>query len=64
MSAEQQRFLVPGKGLRVKDPATGTPLPEAGALVTGNETYWLRRLADGDVTEKPAAKARAERSNA
>lgn len=39
---------LPGTVLRVLDPDTGLPLPEAGAEVPATP-YWLRRLADGDV---------------
>lgn len=35
---------------RVIDPDTRQPLPEKGQVVPRN-TYWLRRLADGDVHE-------------
>lgn len=45
-------FLKPARaGLRVPIPgAPGRVLPEEGAEVV-EETYWLRRLADGDVVE-------------
>jgi hypothetical protein len=48
------RHLIPKPGLRVVDPATGKALPAGGAAVHGHEIYWLRRLADGDVTEGSA----------
>ncbi|HEY1136573.1 MAG TPA: DUF2635 domain-containing protein [Xanthomonadaceae bacterium] len=38
----------------VIDPATRQRLPEAGAEVP-ETTYWLRRIADGDVTRAEAA---------
>ncbi len=41
-------FVKPNKGLVVRDPATGEPLPETGAPVS-NSGYWRRRLQDGDV---------------
>lgn len=41
-------FVKPNKGLVVRDPATGEPLPETGASVL-NSGYWRRRLQDGDV---------------
>ena len=48
-------FLIPAAGLRVVDPANGEPLPPEGREVSGNETHWLRRKREGDVTEgKPA----------
>lgn len=40
---------------RVIDPDTRQPLPEKGQAVPRN-TYWLRRLADGDVHERETAK--------
>jgi hypothetical protein len=43
-------YVVPAAGLRVVDPASGQPLPATGAEVERN-TYWIRRLNDGDVTE-------------
>lgn len=42
------RFVKPNKGLVVRDPATGEPLPETGAQVP-DTTYWRRRLQDEDV---------------
>lgn len=43
-------------GLVVRMPVTGYALPEEGAEVEMN-TYWHRRLRDGDVVEVPQAKA-------
>jgi hypothetical protein len=47
-------------GLRVIDPVSRQPIPESGFTVSDTDTYWARRLADGDVVpvvpEKPAAK--------
>lgn len=47
-------FVRPNNGLRVRDPVKGSPLPESGAEVPDN-TFWRRRLQDGDVVtaEKP-----------
>lgn len=42
-------FLVPKKGLVVRDPHTLQPLPAAGKDVP-ESFYWTRRLRDGDVT--------------
>jgi hypothetical protein len=39
---------LPGTHLRVLDPDTGQILPLEGLDVPAT-TYWLRRLADGDV---------------
>lgn len=48
--------------LIVRDPASGLPLPQAGKTVPRN-SYWLRRVKDGDAVEidaggkrKPATK--------
>ncbi|GCL64317.1 DUF2635 domain-containing protein [Pseudaquabacterium pictum] len=54
----------PAAGLVVRDPATRAPLATEGELKT-LDTYWSRRLLDGDVhlvadaaaTTQPAAKA-------
>lgn len=41
--------VVPKPGLNVRDPENGHPLPPEGADKPRN-SYWLRRLQDGDVT--------------
>jgi len=48
-----EKFFIPAPGLRVVDPANREPLPPEGRSVnvTDTETYWLRRLREGDVTE-------------
>lgn len=51
----EKTFYIPATGLRVVDPADGAPLPAEGKAVQGNETYWLRRLREGDVTEGKSA---------
>ncbi|WP_424682918.1 DUF2635 domain-containing protein [Frateuria sp. YIM B11624] len=52
-------YLIPKSGVTVRDPATGKPLPEAGANKP-RSSYWLRRLRDGDVSEgKPPKAAKA-----
>lgn len=52
--------VIPAKGLQVRDPRTGEPLPPEGAQVPRTR-YWLRRLRDGDVTEgRPAKKNRSK----
>lgn len=38
----------------VLDPATFKPLPAGGCDVPRN-SFWMRRLADGDVTTTPPA---------
>jgi len=42
-------YVIPNKGLRIPDPATGRDLPETGDQVTPSR-YWRQRLKDGDVT--------------
>lgn len=46
----KELFLKPQTGLKVKDPVTGKPLADDGETKPAN-TYWLRRLADGDVMD-------------
>jgi len=59
----RSKHLKPAVGLQVRDPATRQPLPVDGAdlPMTG---YWLRRLADDDVTEAPRAVSKRTRNNA
>lgn len=45
-----RKLLQPRPGVRVLDPVKRTPLPPEGVEVELS-VYWLRRLADGDVTE-------------
>lgn len=48
--------VVPAKGRAVPDPETGELLAAEGRDVP-DDTYWRRRLADGDVTiPTPTAK--------
>jgi len=49
-------YLIPKAGVTVRDPATGKPLPEAGANKP-RSPYWLRRRRDGDVSEGKAPQA-------
>ena len=49
-------YLIPKDGLIVRDPLTGKPLPKEGAPKP-RTAYWLRRVRDGDVTEKAPSKA-------
>lgn len=49
------------KGLRVLDPRSGAPIPEDGKGVrVPLDTYWVRRIACGDVERIEAPKARKE----
>ena len=47
-------FVVPKTGFIVRDPRTMQAMPPEGldipVEVTGTESYWLRRVEDGDVT--------------
>lgn len=62
-------LLKPAAGVRVLDPNTAppSPLPAKGRRVA-LDSYWRRRLRDGDVVEaqagaaqsKPATKAKAK----
>lgn len=58
----RSKHLKPAAGLQVRDPATGQPLPAEGAQVpmTG---YWLRRIAEGDVTEAAGATQKRSRKD-
>lgn len=50
-------LVKPREGVKVRDPVSKLHIPEAGIEVPNTDTYWARRLADGDVVEvKPAAK--------
>ena len=61
-------FVKPAPGLKVRDPKTLRHIPEEGIEVPDTDTFWHRRLLDGDVVEvkvvtppppkveKPAAK--------
>ena len=53
-------FVVPKEDLLVRDPASLELLPAEGREVPRNQ-FWLRRLRDGDVTEKTAKPARVRR---
>ena len=52
-------FVRPAEGRKVRRPRTLTLLPESGAEVPA-DSFWLRRLAHGDVVEvDPPAEATA-----
>lgn len=42
-------------GLKIRDPHSKLPIPAEGIEVSETDTYWARRLADGDVVEVTAA---------
>lgn len=51
-------FVKPAPGKRVRDPQSRQHIPAEGMEVSATDTYWVRRLQDGDVVVvKPAAKA-------
>lgn len=49
MADTDRMFIAPAPGLHVRDPYTLRHVPDAGQLVPTDDTYWNRRLADGDV---------------
>lgn len=49
-------FLIPKRGLTVRDPLNGQALPADGDEVNLTP-YWTRRLADGDVTRREDRKS-------
>lgn len=49
-------LVYPKPGVLVRDPDKRDLLPEDGRDVDGSNPYWIRRLADEDITtEAPAA---------
>lgn len=56
MNDETVRLLPARAGVTVRDPITREPLPAEGAEKP-LDTYWSRRLVDGDVMVAPAAPA-------
>lgn len=50
MKSPEKVRIIPRKGIVLKDPETRRPIPEEGIMVHLN-TFWMRRLADGDVTK-------------
>lgn len=42
-------FVKPAPGLKVRDPKSKLHIPEAGAEVPETDSYWVRRVQDGDV---------------
>ncbi len=56
-----ETMLVKPNGVQVRDPLTKTPLPPEGAEVP-KDTYWLRRLQDGDVSDvKPVTAKKGDK---
>ena len=52
-------FVLPKNGYKIPDPSLSDFLPEQGREVEKN-TYWVRRLRDGDVSEKSPPKPQAK----
>lgn len=49
-------YVYPKAGVLTRDPVKKDLLPETGREVPDGNPYWLRRIADGDVTTtKPAS---------
>jgi hypothetical protein len=49
-------FIKPAPGLKIRNPQSMLHIPETGLEVSDTDTYWARRLADGDVVlAKPAS---------
>ena len=42
-------FVKPAPGLKVRHPETRQHIPDEGIEVPETDTYWARRLMDGDV---------------
>lgn len=60
----EKMIVIPRAGLVVRDPVTLQPLPETGAEVSCS-AYWLRRVADGDVSKPaPASKSKSHSGKA
>ena len=47
-------FVKPKPGMLVRDPVTRQPLPAEGADVP-EDSYYMRRLVDGDIERVPNA---------
>lgn len=62
-------YLIPRKGVIVRDPDTKVPLPPEGMVKDMTKApgrYWRRRIKDGDVfvkQEKPPVKVESELRN-
>ena len=58
-------FVKPAPGLKVRDPQKRLHIPETGVEVSDTDTYWARRVLDGDVVvvEAPAAEQPAKETD-
>ena len=52
--------LIPKDGARVRDPLSKKILDANGIKIPKLDTFWFRRLQDGEVIEAPQAKAETE----
>jgi hypothetical protein len=52
-------FVKPAPGRLVRDPRSKQRVPETGIEVADTDTFWARRLADGDVVEVKSSAAPA-----
>lgn len=48
-------WIKPAPGRKVRDPQSRKHIPETGLSVSETDTYWHRRLLDGDVVRDDAA---------
>ena len=58
MSDTERKYLKPADGLKIRNPETGRHMPPDGEWVS-MDTYWRRRLRDGDVTASRPTRAPA-----
>lgn len=56
-------FVYPKPGLLIRDPEKHDLIPESGREVGDGDLYWLRRVADGDVTTTRPAPTPAPRAS-
>lgn len=49
--------IYPVSGRLVRDPVTGREITDPdGVMVPDDDSFWIRRLSDGDVSDKPVRK--------
>lgn len=58
----QRITVVPAAGRAVPDPEAGDLLPAEGRQVP-DTVWWRRRLADGDITLKPAKAGKTQEAS-
>jgi hypothetical protein len=54
-------IVKPRPGVQVRDPRSRRHIPQTGIEVSDTDTYWVRRLLDGDVVVVPPAPKLEER---